>query len=309
MDIRGYEYIIAIAEQGSITRAAAQLFITQSALSRFLQRTEHELGLPLFFRKGNQYFLTEAGQQYVDTGRKIMHLDRSLSDHLAKELAHQKGQIQLGYGMGKTGYILEEILPQFYEKYPDVRIYAKAETSRKLMQRLENHEMDLVMVTNVAQMPGYSYLKVEHSFMALAVRGDSPLLEKAVQNEKYPYPMIAMEALENLKMVVLPQLTASGKLTQELFEKHGLHPKIILEVSDVRSLMEAVEIGLGAAMFLTVPVGKRDIHYLSVEGMDGLEQVTWLVFREDLTLSPAMRFLIQLITDKAIPSCPHYSLM
>lgn len=91
MDIRSYEYIIAIAEQGNITRAAAQLFITQSALSRFLQRTEHELGLSLFFRKGNQYFLTEAGRQYVDTGRKIIHLDRSLSDHLAKELAHQKG--------------------------------------------------------------------------------------------------------------------------------------------------------------------------------------------------------------------------
>lgn len=58
----------------------------------------------------------------MDTGRKIIHLDRSLSDHLAKELAHQKGQIQFGYGMGKTGYILGEILPRFYEKYPDVLI-------------------------------------------------------------------------------------------------------------------------------------------------------------------------------------------
>lgn len=145
--------------------------------------------------------------------------------------------------------------------------------------------------------------------MALAVRGDSPLVEKAVQNEKYPYPVISMEELEKMKMVVLPQFTASGSLTQELFEKHGLHPKIILEVSDVRSLMEAVENGLGVAMFLTVPAGKRDIHYLSVEGIDGLEQVTWLVFREDLTLSPTMRFLIQLIADKTSPIRQSYSLM
>ena len=43
MDVRDYEYIVAIAEQGSITRAAAHLFITQSALTKFLQRTEREL--------------------------------------------------------------------------------------------------------------------------------------------------------------------------------------------------------------------------------------------------------------------------
>lgn len=44
MDIRDYEYIVTIAEQKSITRAAAQLFITQSALTKFLQRTERSLG-------------------------------------------------------------------------------------------------------------------------------------------------------------------------------------------------------------------------------------------------------------------------
>lgn len=43
MDIRDYEYIVTIAEQKSITRAAAQLFITQSALTKFLQRTERSL--------------------------------------------------------------------------------------------------------------------------------------------------------------------------------------------------------------------------------------------------------------------------
>ena len=62
MDIRDYEYIVTIAEQKSITRAAAQLFITQSALTKFLQRTERSLGVALFLKKGNQFLLTEAGQ-------------------------------------------------------------------------------------------------------------------------------------------------------------------------------------------------------------------------------------------------------
>lgn len=93
MDIRDYEYIVAIAEQGSISRAAAQLFITQPALTKFLQRTERELGIDLFLRKGNQFLLTEAGRKYVETGRAIMHLDRTLSQELSEELQNSSRQI------------------------------------------------------------------------------------------------------------------------------------------------------------------------------------------------------------------------
>ncbi len=68
MDVRDYEYIVAIAEQGSITRAAAHLFITQSALTKFLQRTKRDLGLALFVRDGSRFRLTEAGRQYMEAG-------------------------------------------------------------------------------------------------------------------------------------------------------------------------------------------------------------------------------------------------
>ena len=56
MDIRDYEYIVAIAEKGGISKAADHLFITQSALTKFLQRTEQKLGMELFVRKGKQFF-------------------------------------------------------------------------------------------------------------------------------------------------------------------------------------------------------------------------------------------------------------
>ena len=73
MDIRDYEYIVAIAEKGGISKAADHLFITQSALTKFLQRTEQKLGMELFVRKGKQFLLTEAGQRYVEIGRAIMN--------------------------------------------------------------------------------------------------------------------------------------------------------------------------------------------------------------------------------------------
>ncbi len=299
MDIRDYEYIVAIAEQGSISRAAALLFITQSALTKFLQRTEKVLGIALFTRNGNQFLLTEAGRQYVETGRQIMHLDRQLTGRLEMELAVQKKQIRLGYGMGRTNYILQEILPAFYQRYPDIKVYTKADTGRKQMLALEQDNLDLALVANTEQKPGYRYLPVEKSYIVLAVHKASPLVDKAKSLAGYPYPVIGRGELEALPCVSLPPTTSSGNLTQELLRKYDIHMNNILELSDVRSLIDAVEYGLGSAIFLSVPIEDKKITYLSIEGVDTLEQTSVLVLKSDKNLSPAMKYMIELITKRS----------
>lgn len=300
MDVRDYEYIVAIAEQGSISRAAEQLFITQSALTRFLQRTERQLGIALFTKKGNQFLLTEAGRQYVETGHQIIRLDRKLEAQLAKELMGQKKQIRLGYGMGRSNDVLEEILPAFYEKHPDICVYASADTSRRQMASLERGELDLAIVTNIERVPGYQYLPVERTCLSLAVPEHSPLLEEAREREGYPYPVIERERLNGQRFIMLRATTNSGNLVREWLRRYGVTPKIVLEVSDVRSMIDAVESNLGVAMFLSVPAGSKRIRYLSVEAADLVEQTTSLVFKSDKSLSEAMKYMIQLITKRIL---------
>ena len=72
MDVRHLTYIIAIAEQKNMTRAARELFVTQSSLSQHLSRLEKELGTPLFFRARNELALTPAGELYVEAARKVI---------------------------------------------------------------------------------------------------------------------------------------------------------------------------------------------------------------------------------------------
>lgn len=300
MDIRDYEYIVAIAEQGSITRAAAQLFITQSALTKYLQRIEKNLGIALFIRNGNQFLLTEAGHRYVETGRAIMHLDQQLSEQLAQTRLAHKSQIRLGYGMGRTGEMLDRVFPAFHKQFPDVQIYGKADTSRRQMMALHNGDLDFALVTNVERMPGYQYLPVEKSWLALAVREDSPLVEQGREEKGYPFPVIPREAVRGLPLVALPLSTNSGKLAKEFRKKYEISMDTVFVVSDVRTLLDAVEAGLGAAMFMAVPAGAKRVRYLSIEGTEVPEQMTDLVFRSDKTLSSAMKYLIHLLTDHSI---------
>ena len=74
MDLKQLEYIVMIAEENSITRAAERLFITQSGLNQQLLKLEAELGIQLFHRSKNDFRLTQAGQVYVSYARKILRL-------------------------------------------------------------------------------------------------------------------------------------------------------------------------------------------------------------------------------------------
>ena len=70
MDFRDLTYLLAIARQQNITRAAESLYLSQPTLAKFLKGLEGELGLPLFERLGNKYIPTYAGEQYIKKPRK-----------------------------------------------------------------------------------------------------------------------------------------------------------------------------------------------------------------------------------------------
>lgn len=295
MDVRDYEYIVAIADQGSITRAAEQLFITQPALTKFLQRIEKELGLSLFVRKGKQFILTESGQKYVEVGHEILRLDRKLTEQLIQDGIAQKKRVRLGFSMGRFYNLMETVLPAFSETYPDVQVYASAGTSRKQFDLLRRKELDMAIVTNVEQRMGYTYLPVEKSYLALAVREDDPLVELAETIEAYPFPAIDKVHLNGRKFIMLQANTNSGHLTRELLRRYDIRPNTVLELNDVRSAIDTVANGVGASMFMSVATGNQKIHYLSVKDVEPISQMVYLAYRTDLALTEPMEYLISLL--------------
>lgn len=295
MDVRDYKYIVAIADQGSVTRAAEQLFITQPALTKFLQRIEKELGLALFVRKGKQFILTEAGQKYVEVGHEILRLDRKLTEQLLQDGVAQKKRIRLGFSMGRFYDLMESVLPVFSAAYPDVQVYASADTSRKQFDLLRRKELDMAIVTNVEQRMGYTYLPVEKSYLALAVQEDDPLIALAEPLEGYPFPVIDRAHLRGHKFVVLQANTNSGHLTRELFRRYDIRPNSVLELNDVRSAIDTVANGIGASMFMSVAVGNQKVRYLSIKDIDIISQMVYLVYRNDLAMTAPMEYLVSLL--------------
>ena len=83
MDVKYLNYILAIANRHNMTKAAEDLFVSQSSLSQHLSRLEQELNTPLFTRSKNELTLTPAGQLYVDAAKQVVKIQKELYQNIA----------------------------------------------------------------------------------------------------------------------------------------------------------------------------------------------------------------------------------
>ena len=79
MDVKYLNYILAIANRHNMTKAAEDLFVSQSSLSQYLSRLEQELGTPLFVRSKNELSLTPAGTLYVEAAKRSSKYRKSFT--------------------------------------------------------------------------------------------------------------------------------------------------------------------------------------------------------------------------------------
>ena len=94
MDVKYLNYILAIANRHNMTKAAEDLFVSQSSLSQYLSRLEQELGTPLFVRSKNELSLTPAGTLYVEAAQKVIEIQKEL--YRSIDALSQKGRIRTG---------------------------------------------------------------------------------------------------------------------------------------------------------------------------------------------------------------------
>ena len=119
MDIKNPEYILEIARQQSVTRAAEKLFVTQSTLSQYLLKLEAELGTPLFLRDKNCLTPTDAGRIYLQAAQDIVRIQDATLSSIAS--LKNEGCIRLGCSSWGLDLVANS-LPAFKERFPSITL-------------------------------------------------------------------------------------------------------------------------------------------------------------------------------------------
>ena len=160
MDLHQLEYIVEIAKQNNISKAAELLHVSQPTLSVYLNRLEKQLNLKLFTRHNNVLTITDAGRKYVDTCSKILQLRNELYDDLYK---NRQDSLHVGI-LSSNATIFRKVFIKFHPMYPDITIRPVIDKSNVLYKQVQSGDLDFAYVTSYDEDYSRYYPDVDCTF-------------------------------------------------------------------------------------------------------------------------------------------------
>src|SRR5690606_24584218 len=148
--LRQLQYFVAVAEQGSVSRAAQILSISQSAVTEAIKELEGDLGVELFERHPRGLNITHKGHQFLRHAKKILaDVSDARRAFYAADTAIEAGRLQLGVTSLVAGYVLSDLLARYRRAYPSVEVSAIEDNGDYLEHLLVGGKLDVaVMVTS-----------------------------------------------------------------------------------------------------------------------------------------------------------------
>ena len=148
MDSVTLYYFTELAKDLNMHRTAERVFVSQQTISNHIQRLEAELGCTLFERKP-ALALTYAGRQVLEFAEDVVRGRKNLQDRLADIASEEKGRIVFGASRLRLDSCLPDIVPAFWEKYPQVELDLRDEIEKELEVLIRNGEVDLGVSVDV----------------------------------------------------------------------------------------------------------------------------------------------------------------
>lgn len=290
MDLRQMQYITAVAEHRNVTKAAESLYVSQSALSHYIRKTEEELGVKLFDRSTTPISLTYAGQCYVQSAQRMLLENQRLMKELREITENMIGVLRIGISRDRASYTLPRLLRDFQTLYPGIQVDIFTESAQQLRDALKTGRIDLLFLPGDGSEPdpGIAFEKIYTEELVLcAAKGTLHCQGHWVD----------LGQLDRQPFFLLKQAHAIRSFCDSFFRKHRLHPVIRNELSSSVTCYRMAAAGLG---FAIVPYM---VTRLAEAGMEvelfslGEAPVTWdvnMYYRKDAYLGHPERDMIRL---------------
>ncbi|MGD3111886.1 LysR family transcriptional regulator [Streptomyces sp. YGL11-2] len=240
MELRQLEYLVAVAEEASFTKAAARVFVTQPCVSAQIRRLERELGQDLIDRGGRTVQLTDVGAAALPHARAVlaaMDKVRSAVDDLTGLV---RGQVAIGSVASSLSLKLPGLLADFSEKHSAVEISLSEGTTDQLTDAVRAGRTDVAIIgLSTDPPPGLDIQVIADESLVAAVNSDHPLAE---------HTSITVEDVECHALMCLPAGSGLRTVADAAWAAAGARPRIAFEASDPRVLAQLASRGLGVAI-------------------------------------------------------------
>jgi len=288
MDIRVLRYYLAICQEGTMSRAAEVLHVTQPTLSRQIADLERELGCTLLERGSRHVTLTQKGLYLRRRAEEIV----SLADQTAADLRADddiiEGDIGIGAGESEGIRILAAQINAFRKRYPRVRFHIHSGNAGDVIERLERGLDDFAVLMSYADIDRFEHLRLPptDAWGLLMPEGD-PLAAKE---------HISPADLDGLPLIVSEQADRHNTLST-WFGRHGRTLDIVatynLSYNAAMLVREGVGYVLGFDRLITTGQGTGLEFRLLYPPVISVIDVAW---KRDVPLTPAAQRFMEDLT-------------
>lgn len=234
--LRQLEYLVAVAECGSVALAAERCHVSSPSISAAIAQLEQEFGLPLFIRRHAQGLsLTEGGRQFTEAARVVLAAGAALNDRAAELTGQVRGPLAVGCLLTFAQVVLPRLRRSFAEAHPDVEFRQSEHDHAALIEALRHARLDAALSYDL-ELPG------DLDFLPLL-----PLAPYALLPEGHPLAGRAQVTAGDLAPhpMVLLDLPYSADYFLSFFAAEGLRPRIAERTRDMGVMRAMVANGFG----------------------------------------------------------------
>lgn len=289
MENRSVQYFTEVVKQGSFSKAAETLFVSQPTISSAVKELEKELGVQLMVRTTRKLDLTDAGKVLFKYADEMSHLQRQLKYELADIKGAETGHIKMGVFSSVGTEILTDLMYEFYNKYPGITIAFTEAGEADLKHALHYGELDLI-VQELPQEKDVNYLRFLDGDLRLLVQNNHPFASR----EK-----ISWAELNNEKFIIFQEGFAVRRFITQQCEKAGFVPYVTGQTSQWKMIFEMISKNMGVSILPQSYELKINVEHMGIKVLplvnDKVEWCTSIVWKKKSYLSYATRKWIEFL--------------
>lgn len=308
MDKEKLKYLQTVAEEGNITKAAKRLYISQPALTAFINKVEKKYGVKLFDRNAKPIRLTYAGERFLAMEQQILNLQSRLEEEMEEIAQKRRGRLILGIGNTRGDFWLPHILPKFLKTHPGIEVKIVEGKNDSFEKALRDGSMDLCIQSLPIMSMEIDYEVISEEMILLAVSRNHPILEgKDLRGNSVYHPIVMEpERLNGQKFICPSAGHGLYNCTAYFFEKFSIKPGEMVEINNSDTAFHLASEGLGLVFTpegsMTPPLPETLPIFCTLETPPYKQKIVG-AFNKVIGLSPAAADFIEL-TRTVVATCP-----
>lgn len=262
-------YFAGVARTEHVTRAAHEMQVPQSTLSRAMVRLEKDLGVDLFARHGRTVSLTPAGRTFLTSVERALGEVEKAAESVRADADPESGKVAFGFLHTMGTETVPGLLRAFRADHPRIRFSLVQNYGEAMLERLRAGELDLCLTSPVPDAPGLVARRLDEQRLRLVVPEDHRLAGRK---------RIRLAETADESFVTLEPGYGLRRITDDLCAEAGFTPRVAFEGEEAETLRGLVAAGLGVALLPPPAVPRPGVVELTVTGQRAVREigVAWL---------------------------------